>query len=135
VLTLSPLRLGGPTRYSKELYWNPIGGGNNLSDFTCDLYFYIDQPLVAQALEFDLNQTFGGTCWVWGSECHFNGSGKWDIWDDINGWKPTSVACTPFPATTGGSIFVVFEDRSGPTSSCGVPIVLCAHLRRWGNWD
>jgi hypothetical protein len=92
--------MGGSTGYSNELYWNPIGGGNNVSHFTYDLYFYIDQPLVAQALEFDLNQTFGGTRWVWGSECNFNGNGKWDIWDDINGWKPTPVACTPFPANT-----------------------------------
>ena len=52
--------VGGPTDYSNELYWNPIGGGN-VSYFTCDLYFYIDQPLVAQAPESDLNQTFGGT--------------------------------------------------------------------------
>jgi len=67
--------MGGPTGYSNELYWNPIGGGNNVSHFTYDLYFHIDQPLVAQALEFDLNQTFGGTRWVWGSECNFNGCG------------------------------------------------------------
>jgi hypothetical protein len=42
--------MGGPTGYSNELYWNPIGGGNNVSHFTYDLYFYIDQPPVAQAL-------------------------------------------------------------------------------------
>jgi hypothetical protein len=92
VLTLSPLRLGGPTGYSNELYWNPIGGGNNVSDFTYDLYFYIDQPLVAQALEFDLNQTFGGTRWVWGSECHFKQTGRWNPWDDLHGkWIPAYV--------------------------------------------
>ena len=92
--------MGGPTPYSNILYWNPVGGGNSVSHFSYDLYFYIDQPLVSQALEFDLNQTFGGTRWVWGSECNFNGSGKWNIWDDINGWKPTSVDCKPFPANT-----------------------------------
>jgi hypothetical protein len=92
--------MGGPTPYSNMLYFNPIGGGNSVSKFTYDLYFYIDNPTAAQALEFDLNQTFGGNRWVWGSECNFNGSGKWDIWDDLNGWKPTSIACTPFPANT-----------------------------------
>jgi len=92
--------MGGPTAYSNILYYNPIAGGNNVSHFTYDLYFYIDNPNAAQALEFDLNQTFGGTRWVWGSECNFNGSGKWDIWDDINGWKPTTVDCQPFPANT-----------------------------------
>src|ERR1700733_148141 len=92
--------MGGPTPYSNVLYFNPVAGGNNVSHFTYDLYFYIDNPDAAQALEFDINQTFGGNRWVWASECNFNGSGKWDIWDDINGWTPTSIACTPFPANT-----------------------------------
>lgn len=92
--------MGGPTAYSNEIYFNPIAGGNTVSHFIYDLYFYIDNPTAPQALEFDLNQTFGGSRWVWGSECNFNGSGKWDIWDDVNGWKPTSVDCKPFPANT-----------------------------------
>ena len=29
---------------------------------------------------------------------NFNGSGKWDVWDGVNGWTPTQVACTQFPA-------------------------------------
>ncbi len=92
--------MGGPTPYSNMLYFNAIAGGNNVSHFTYDLYFYIDNPNASQALEFDINQTYGGKRWVWGSECNFNGSGKWDIWDDVNGWKPTVIPCTPFPANT-----------------------------------
>lgn len=90
--------MGGPTPYSNMLYFNPVAGGNNVSHFTYDLYFYIDNPLASQALEFDINQTYGGQRWVWGSECNFNGSGKWDIWDDVNGWEPTIYDCKPFPA-------------------------------------
>jgi hypothetical protein len=101
--------MGGPTPYSNMLYFNAVAGGNNVSHFTYDLYFYIDQPNVSQALEFDTNQTFGGTRWVWGSECNFNGSGKWDIWDDINGWTPTSVDCKPFPANTWIHLVWQFE--------------------------
>lgn len=94
--------LSGPTPYSNMLYFNPVAGGNNVSHFTYDLYFYIDNPTAAQALEFDINQTFGGNRWVWGSECNFNGSGKWDIWNDApnTGWVPTSIPCNPFPANT-----------------------------------
>ena len=92
--------MGGPAPYSNMLYFNAIAGGNNVSHFTYDLYFYIDNPLASQALEFDINQTFGGNRWVWGSECNFNGSGKWDIWDDVNGWTPTTIDCTAFPANT-----------------------------------
>ena len=96
----SKFSISGPTGYSNMLYFNAIGGGNSVSHFTYDLYFYIDDPAAAQALEFDVNQTFGGQRWVWGSECNFNASGKWDIWDDVNGWTPSSVPCKPFPANT-----------------------------------
>lgn len=92
--------MGGPTPYSNMLYFNAVAGGNNVSHFTYDLYFYIDNPDASQALEFDINQTYGGNRWVWGSECNFNGSGKWDIWNDLSGWQPTQFPCTPFPANT-----------------------------------
>ena len=92
--------MSGPTGYSNMLYFNAVAGGNNVSHFIYDLYFYIDNPTASQALEFDINQTFGGNRWVWGSECNFNGSGKWDIWDDVNGWQPTIYNCNPFPANT-----------------------------------
>ena len=88
--------------YCNMLYFNPVAGGNNVSHFIYDLYFYIDNPSAPQALEFDINQTFGGNRWVWGSECNFKGSGKWDIWNDApnTGWQPTSIPCTTFPANT-----------------------------------
>jgi hypothetical protein len=92
--------MGGPQPYSNMLYFNAVAGGNNVSHFIYDLYFYIDNPTASQALEFDINQTFGGQRWVWGSECNFNGSGKWDIWNDLTGWQPTQFDCTPFPANT-----------------------------------
>ena len=96
--------------YSNELYFNPIAGGNGVSNFTYDLYFYIDNPDAPQALEFDVNQgyddnTDGGSPerWTWGSECNFKGEPppQWDIWDDSVGmWKPTGFPCNTFPAKT-----------------------------------
>lgn len=92
----------GCTGYCNMLYFNPVAGGNNVSHFIYDLYFMIDKPNFAQALEFDINQTFGGNRWVWGSECNFNASGKWDIWNDApgTGWIPTNIDCKAFPANT-----------------------------------
>jgi hypothetical protein len=91
-----------PKGYCNILYFNPVAGGDNVSHFIYDLYFYVDNPAAPQALEFDINQTFGGNRWVWGSECNFNGSGKWDIWDDVNGWTPTQFPCvrSDFPVNT-----------------------------------
>lgn len=91
--------MGGPTGYSNMLYFNLVGGSNTATHFVYDLYFLIDNPTASQALEFDVNQTFGGLRWTWGTECNFNGSGKWDIWDPLHGqWIPTYVDCKPFPA-------------------------------------
>jgi hypothetical protein len=92
--------MGGSQPYSNMLYFNPVAGGDNVSHFIYDVYFYIDQPDYAQALEFDTNQTFGGQRWVWGSECNFKADGQWDIWNDLTGWQATGFPCTPFPANT-----------------------------------
>jgi len=92
---------GGTKPYSNALYWIPLGGGSSVSHFTYDLWFYINNAQATQALEFDVNQTFGGTRWTWGSECNFDADGEWDIWNDAGGvWVPTSVPCNHFPANT-----------------------------------
>ncbi len=93
--------LSGPHPYSNELYWYPLGGGNSVSHFTYDLYFYVDDGNAPQSLEFDVNQAFGGTRWTWGSQCDFDQTGRWDIWDPLDGkWVPTSVPCNHFPSKT-----------------------------------
>jgi hypothetical protein len=92
--------------YSNYLYFNPIAGGNGVSNFVYDLYFAIDYPDRPQALEFDVNQGYDDTTdggggnpqrFTWGSECNFNGDtppGQWDIWDDSIGfWEPTGIPC------------------------------------------
>lgn len=90
--------------YCNMLYFNPVAGGNNVTHFVYDLYFYIDNPNAPQALEFDLNQTYGGQRWVWGSECNFKADGVWDVWNDApdTGWTPTSIPClaSDFEANT-----------------------------------
>jgi hypothetical protein len=100
--TSAKFSLEGATHpYSNALYWIPLGGGDNVKHFTYDLYFYIDNSDASQALEFDVNQTFGGTRWTWGSECNFDADQKWDIWNDAGGvWVPTDVPCTHFPSGT-----------------------------------
>ncbi len=94
----SKFTMGGSTPYSNELYTKFLGGGSSVSRFTYDLQFMIDNPTVAQALEFDVNQTIANTRWVFGTECNFKADGKWDVWDGVKGWQPTTVPCKPFPA-------------------------------------
>jgi hypothetical protein len=93
--------MGGPHAYSNELYWYPLGGGNNVSHFTYDLWFYVNDGPAPQSLEFDVNQAFGGTRWTWGSQCDFNQTGRWTIWNPLAEiWVPTSVKCNHFPSNT-----------------------------------
>ncbi len=93
--------LAGKQAYSNELYWTPLGGGNNVSHFSYDLWFYVDNGDAPQSLEFDVNQAFGGTRWTWGTQCDFDQTHHWDIWDPLHGlWMPTSVPCNHFPSNT-----------------------------------
>jgi hypothetical protein len=107
--------MGGPTAYSNMLYFNAVAGGNNVSHFTYDLYFYIDNPNASQALEFDINRTFGGNRWVCGSECNFNGSGKWDIWNDLTGCSPQFMTVSPSQPMHG---FIACGTLSGSAIKC-----------------
>lgn len=102
--------LSGKTAYSNELYWTPIGGGNSVSHFTYDLWFYINNGNAPQSLEFDVNQAFGGTRWTWGTQCDFDQTHHWDIWDPLNEvWRPTSVPCNHFPSNTWVHLIWSFE--------------------------
>ena len=93
--------LGGTHAYSNELYWTPLGGGDTVSHFTYDLYFYVDNGDAPQSLEFDVNQAFGGTRWTWGSQCDFNQTHHWNVWDPLHGvWVPIYVPCDHFPSNT-----------------------------------
>ncbi len=93
--------IAGKTPYSNELYWIPLGGGSSPTHFIYDLWFYVDNGDAPQSLEFDVNQTFGGTRWTWGTQCDFNQSHLWNIWDPLNGvWRLTDIPCVHFPSNT-----------------------------------
>jgi hypothetical protein len=115
--------MGGPTGYSNMLYFKSLGGGTSVSRFTYDLSFYISDGTAPQALEFDLNQSFNNTRWTWGTECNFNGSGKWDIWDPLHEvWVPSSVDCKPFPSNTWIHLVWNFERVNGQTHYISVVV-------------
>ena len=102
--------LGGNHAYSNELYWIPLGGGDNVSHFTYDLWFYISDGSAPQSLEFEVTQTCGGTRWTWGTQCDFNDTHHWDIWDPLNEvWQPTSIPCNHFPSNTWIHLIWHFE--------------------------
>jgi len=106
----SVMSIGGETVYA-DILWNNHLIGNfssqgmpdtnqtivpNLYNFTYDVYFYVEDPGISQALEFDINEFVGGYSYIWGHECRIAGGNEWDIWDDpAQTWHPTGVACNP----------------------------------------
>ncbi|HKW76814.1 MAG TPA: hypothetical protein VJN64_14885 [Terriglobales bacterium] len=102
--------IAGRTGYSNALWWKSIGANSNSAHFAYDLWFYIDRPDVSEALEFDVNQSFGGIRYTWGTECSFKNTGKWDIWDPAGfKWIPTNIDCTPFSANAWHHLVWQFE--------------------------
>ena len=86
----------GSTPYANALWWKQLGGNNAISNFQYDLDFYMTQPQLAQALEFDVNQSTGNTKFIFGTQCNIRDGGVWDIWDTAGGaWRPTNIACLP----------------------------------------
>jgi hypothetical protein len=106
----SQFDLGGTAVYSDALFNNHLIGAYSsqgmpdshgtlvptLHTFTYDVYFYGDNLNVSQALEFDVNQFFNSTGFIWGHECRIAGGNEWDVWDNVNAhWTPTGIACYP----------------------------------------
>jgi len=102
--------LGGTVPYTDALWNNHLIGSLSsqglpddnktlvptLHDFTYDVYFFGSNLGLSQALEFDINQFFGGMGFIFGHECRIAGGHEWDVWDDQTGhWTPTGIACNP----------------------------------------
>ena len=68
----------------------------NLHDFTYDVYFWVGNVSVSQAMEFDINQFVGGKKYIWGHECRIAGGHEWDTWNNqAKHWVPSGIPCNP----------------------------------------
>jgi hypothetical protein len=102
--------IGGTRPYSDILWNNHLVGSfssqglpdysNTLTkgarNFIYDVWFYANNISYSQALEFDINQFFGGHSFIWGHECRIAGGHKWDTYDNVNKkWVSTGIPCYP----------------------------------------
>lgn len=96
--------ISGTTPYSDALWWKQLGAVNTATNFKYDLNFYLTQPQLAQALEFDANQAIGNERFIFGTQCNIKtGStvGHWDVWGNADGnWMNTGIACSAPTAFT-----------------------------------
>lgn len=115
--------ISGPTGYSNALWWEQLTPAPDATHFVYDFWVYVKDPNVPQALEFDLNQSVGGTKYIFGTECNFRGTGKWDVWDGkIGKWVPSSVGCAPFGANSWTHVVWTFERANGQVHYISVAI-------------
>ena len=88
----------GSTPYADVLWWKQLGGDNNATHFKYDVDFYLTAPQLAQALEFDANQSNGAQKFIFGTQCNIRNGAVWDVWDTADAaWRSTGVPC-PAPA-------------------------------------
>lgn len=102
--------LGGTTQYADVLWNNHLIGDfssqglpdysktivPSVHNFVYDVWFYATNLTASQALEFDINQFFGGKSFIWGHECRIAGGHEWDTWNNVQQhWVPSGIACNP----------------------------------------
>jgi hypothetical protein len=86
--------ISGTTPYSDALWWKQLGAADSATNLKYDVDFYITNPGVAEALEFDNNQSNGTHKFIYGTQCNIK-AGHWDVWGNAAGnWISTGVACS-----------------------------------------
>jgi len=87
--------ISGTTPYSDALWWKQLGAADFATHLKYDVDFYITNPGVAQALEFDNNQSNGVHKFIYGTQCNIKGN-HWDVWGNAAGnWISTGIPCAP----------------------------------------
>jgi hypothetical protein len=105
--------LGGSHPYSNALWWKQLGPQPAAHNFVYDFYFYMTNPAVSQAIEFDMNQSVDGRKLIFGTECNIQGK-HWDVWDTANRrWVNTGIYCGVPPAYTWNHVTLEFQRASG----------------------
>ena len=105
--------LGGTSAvpYADALWWNQLGAQPAATNFVYDLYFYIQTPQYAQALEFDANQSVNGKKFIFGTQCNIRGGAQWDVWDGAQ-WQHTGITCNAPSAYTWHHVILEFSRTS-----------------------
>src|SRR5579864_7939770 len=92
--------ISGTKPYSDALWWKQLGAVDSATNLRYDVQFYITNPGVAQALEFDNNQSNGAHKFIYGTQCNIK-AGHWDVWGNASGnWLSTGIACSAPSAFT-----------------------------------
>jgi Bacterial Ig domain len=86
--------LGGNVPFGAALWWKQLGAIDSATHFVYDVEFFINNPHVSQALEFDINQSVNGLKYIFGTECDVRNGAGFRVWDTKNAhWMSTGASC------------------------------------------
>ena len=106
--------IGGNQPYSNAMWWKSLGRVAPMSHLTYDLYFYVSDASAPEALEFDVNQSYDNVRYTWGTECSYQDTGKWDIWNpSTEAWESTDVPCPQVSSNSWHHLIWQFEKVNG----------------------
>jgi hypothetical protein len=107
--------LNGTQPFGGALWFKFLGAQNSATHFIYDLFFYIDNPAVAQAIEFNVSQSDGQNRYSFSTQCDLKGQHAWRVWDPVgNKWVASAVTCATPAAKTWNHLIWEFErDSSG----------------------
>lgn len=106
--------LAGTQPFGAVLWFNALGAHNSATHFMFDLNFYVDNPAAAQALEFYVTQSSGGSRYNFGTQCDLAGAHAWRMWDDVGKrWVASAASCGQPAANTWNHLVLEFERQTG----------------------
>lgn len=106
---------GGTAPFGVALWWKYLTTDGNASHFVYDLYFYMEDPTAAQALEFNVGQSVGGARYDFATQCDLDSFSDhtWRVWNPANkGWTSSSANCPQPGAKTWNHLVWEFERNS-----------------------
>ena len=103
----------GTAPWGQALWWKYLTADNSVTHFVYDLYFYVDIPSAAQALEFTVSHSTGSSRYEYATQCDLGGSHTWRSWNPSkHGWDSMGVSCPTPAAKTWNHLVWEFERNS-----------------------
>jgi hypothetical protein len=104
---------GGTAPWGQALWWKYLTADNSVTHFIYDLYFYVDIPSAAQALEFTVSHSTGANRYEYATQCDLGGSHTWRSWNPTkHGWDTMGISCPTPSATSWNHLVWEFERNS-----------------------
>jgi hypothetical protein len=102
--------LTGTQPFGAALWFKFLGAQNGATHFVYDLFFLVDNPDAAQALEFNVVQSAGGNRYNFATQLDLAGQNTWRVWDPVGQhWVASAVHSTQLVANTWYHLVWEFE--------------------------